>query len=114
MGLGARIKECRSARKLTLQQVGDHFGINRASVSDWERDQTRPDLDRLVSLARLLNTTTDYLLVGKKTTGDAWPFSVSRGMFDALDPMAKTEIDTMISGMVEMRYAQRSKLKTGS
>lgn len=114
MGLGARIKECRSAKKLTLQQVGDHFGINRASVSDWEREQTRPDLDRLVSLARLFNTTTDYLLTGKKSASDSWPFSIPRGMYDELDATAKAEIDTMLGGMVELRYLQRSKLKTGS
>jgi SOS-response transcriptional repressor LexA len=63
MTLGKFIRQKRTERGLTLQQVGDVFGIGRASVSDWESDKTRPDATRLSKLAEVLGTTTDTLLV---------------------------------------------------
>lgn len=62
MSLGKFIRERRKARGLTLQQVGDVFGIGRASVSDWESDKTRPDPTKLAKLATVLGTSTDVLL----------------------------------------------------
>ncbi|MGF6738484.1 LexA family protein [Paraburkholderia atlantica] len=66
MSLGDRIREKRKAMKLTLQQVGDVFGITRSSVSDWESGKTRPDQGRLVKLADVLNTSIEYLLSDKE------------------------------------------------
>lgn len=62
MTLGEKIRALRLAKGMTLQAVADVFGINRASVSDWESGKTRPDQDRLPALARTLGTTIDDLL----------------------------------------------------
>jgi len=62
MTLGNRIRDKRKAKGLTLQQLGDVFGISRSSVSDWERGATRPDPAKLVRLADALGTTVEYLL----------------------------------------------------
>lgn len=62
MSLGARIREKRKAKGLTLQQLGDVFGITRSSVSEWENGKTRPDQAKLVRLAEALGTTMEYLL----------------------------------------------------
>jgi SOS-response transcriptional repressor LexA len=62
MELGERIRQERKKHKLTLQQVGDVFGISRSSVSDWESGKTRPDQDKLPGLATLFGITVDDLL----------------------------------------------------
>lgn len=62
MSLGKRIREKRKERGLTLQQLGDVFGVTRSSVSDWESGKTRPDQDKLVKLAQVLGTTLQDLL----------------------------------------------------
>ena len=62
MSLGKRIREKRKAQGLTLQQLGDVFGVTRSSVSDWESGKTRPDQDKLVKLAQVLGTTLQDLL----------------------------------------------------
>lgn len=62
MSLGKRIREKRKAQGLTLQQLGDVFGITRSSVSDWESGKTRPDQEKLVKLAKVLGTTLQDLL----------------------------------------------------
>lgn len=87
MALGDRIRQKRKERKLTLQQVGDAFGITRSSVSDWESGKTRPDQDKLPKLAVLLGTSIDELLsesggkravIGESKSGEARTLSRSR------------------------------------
>lgn len=62
--LGTRLRRLRKERGLSLQDVADWFGINRASVYSWEERGKRPDPDRLPELARRLGVTVDELLAG--------------------------------------------------
>lgn len=64
--LNERIRALRLAKGLTLQQVGDVFGISRASVSAWESGVAKPDAAKLVRLAELLDTSLDTLLDGSQ------------------------------------------------
>ena len=79
MTLGTRIKEKRKARGLTQKHVADHFGITGVSVSEWERDVSRPDSAKLDDLARLLRTTVDYLLSGREVKSATRETSVEPG-----------------------------------
>ena len=63
--LNERIRGLRLARGLTLQQVGDAFGISKVSVSSWESGKSNPDHKRLEQLAALLGTTVQYLVSGQ-------------------------------------------------
>ena len=80
MSISQRIRRLRQARKLTQQQVSDAFGINKASVAEWESGRTAPANERVAQLADLLGTTADYLLrgdeaaetFGETSTGDAY------------------------------------------
>jgi transcriptional regulator with XRE-family HTH domain len=104
MSLGERIRERRAAKRLTLQQVGDTFGINRASVSDWENNKTRPDLDRLVELARVLGTTTDFLLTGRPAAAalPEWPFvDIEPSRWAALPDRVKGKIEGRALAQIE-------------
>src|SRR5690606_16677457 len=60
--LGERIRYARDAAKLTQMDVAKHFGISRVSVTQWESNTTKPDLDRIGELAALLNTSVEWLL----------------------------------------------------
>jgi len=62
MNLGQKIKVLRDARGLTLQQIADLWEISRSSVSGWESNASRPDVDKLPGLARILGVTVDELL----------------------------------------------------
>ena len=62
--LNERLKNLRLAKGLTLQQVGDAFGISKVSVSTWESGKTNPDRKRLEKLADLYSTTIQYLVTG--------------------------------------------------
>lgn len=67
MTLGSRLFELRKQHGLTMPEVASWFGISRASVSDWEKDRTRPDSEKLPALAKRYGVTVEYLLTGKET-----------------------------------------------
>lgn len=67
--IGTRIRDLRTAKFLTGQQLADVFGISRGSVSEWENGRSKPDSEKLVRLAEVLDTTVEYLLNGNMNEG---------------------------------------------
>lgn len=53
---------------MTLQQVGDVFGISAASVSSWERGTNFPDPRKLAKLALTLGVSVDELVSSEQET----------------------------------------------
>lgn len=76
VSMSKRIRERRLNLSLTQQQVADAFGINKASVAEWESGRTHPSSERLAKLAEVLQTTVDFLLSGESAT-DVAPDSSS-------------------------------------
>ena len=62
--LNERLKNLRLAKGLTLQQVGDVFGISKASVFSWESGKSHPDHKKLEKLADVYSTSVQYLIAG--------------------------------------------------
>jgi len=79
--LHERIRKLRLAKGMTLQQVGDVFGISKVSVSNWETGTNQPDSKKLTELAKLLGTDVQFLLTGESKPqqqgiGNGIPFIV--------------------------------------
>ncbi|HWV19501.1 MAG TPA: S24 family peptidase [Devosia sp.] len=66
--IGTRIRFARKLRGLTQEDIAKHFGISRVSVAQWEGRGNSPEPDKIPALARLLTTTTDWIISAK---GDA-------------------------------------------
>lgn len=47
---------------MTQQTIADLVGVNRATYTNWENGKREPELDKVIELAKELNTTVDYLL----------------------------------------------------
>ena len=62
--LKERIKECRKASGLTQEELAVRLHVKRQIISYYESidSERTPNIDILVSMADLFNTTTDYLL----------------------------------------------------
>lgn len=56
------IREARLAAKLTQKQLADMLGITDATLSGYETGNHDPKSKMLVEIAKVCNTTTDYLL----------------------------------------------------
>lgn len=50
---------------MTQAALGEYFGISDKAVSGWERDEDRPDIDKLAKLSRILKVPAIWLLDGK-------------------------------------------------
>ena len=65
-GLGERIRTARNRKGMTQKQLAELSNITIAALSRYENGLRCPMSDILVNIARALNTTTDYLLIGEK------------------------------------------------
>lgn len=63
--IGDRIKLRRKELKLTQAQLAKKVGVSHASISQWESETTAPDGANLLSVAKALGCTAEYLLKGK-------------------------------------------------
>ena len=66
MSIGSNIKALREDRKFTQEQVAEALGISFQAVSSWERDEYKPDTDKLIRLAEVLGVSVSALVEEKQ------------------------------------------------
>ena len=67
MLIGQRIRDMRIEKGLSQQELGDLLGVTKVSICGYENGTRTPSLDTFYDLAKVFNTTTDYLL-GREIT----------------------------------------------
>lgn len=63
--VGARIKYLRTKKEWTQKELAERAGITVAALSRYENNLRRPMSDIIANIARILDTTSDYLLTGE-------------------------------------------------
>lgn len=56
------LKQLRTAKKFTQNQVADYVGVSRSVISAYENDMRYPSYEVLIRLSLLFGVSTDYLL----------------------------------------------------
>lgn len=62
MNFGEDIKKCRKDAGYSQKELAKILGLNQSSISDWENDISRPDLETIFELCKLFNVTIYDLL----------------------------------------------------
>lgn len=57
---GEKIKMLRKSQGLTQSEFAKRLYVTSAAVSQWEKDVTRPDMDRLMKIAKEFSVPLDY------------------------------------------------------
>lgn len=57
-----KIKEFRFRRGLTQQQLADRVGVDQSAIVRWEQGKANPTVENLISMATILDCSTDALL----------------------------------------------------
>lgn len=57
-----RLKQLRTEKKLTQEDIAKKVNVNRVTYTNWENGKRAPELSKLVELATELNSTVDFLL----------------------------------------------------
>ena len=60
--IGEKIKELRSAKKMTQEALAQNLNVTVSAVSQWESGKTMPDISMLVPLCHMFSVSADDLL----------------------------------------------------
>lgn len=60
--LSSRLKALRKQHDLSQEDLAERVGTTKGTISNYENNHSTPSNDMLVSLADILETSTDYLL----------------------------------------------------
>ena len=59
---GIKLTTIMKELKITQAELANHLGVSRAAVNDWCKGKKKPSLEKIITIATFLNTSTDYLL----------------------------------------------------
>lgn len=62
MNFGERLKDLRTEKKITQQQLAEQIGVSKSVVSFYENRERTPSPDVLIKLAAVFHVSADYLL----------------------------------------------------
>ena len=57
---GEKIRNARKAASMTQRQLAEKLGVANTSISNWEKDLSRPDADALQRLCAILGMDPNY------------------------------------------------------
>ncbi len=76
MTISDRVFDLAKQKKITQNDIAEACNVRQSTVSDWKRGRSLPSVDKIGDLAKLLDTTTDYLILGIEP-----PVRVQQGIF---------------------------------
>lgn len=62
LNFGENLKRLRKERNLSQEQLSEMLNVSRQAISKWESNKTYPDIENLMLLRNIFNTTLDDLL----------------------------------------------------
>ena len=68
MSIGTNLRNLREERKLTQEQLAEALGVSFQAISAWEREEYKPDTEKLIKLAELLDVSVSSLVEEKRKT----------------------------------------------
>ena len=65
MGFSENLKKAREQKGLTSKQLADLLNLSEQDVMEWERDGVYPEMEQLIQIAKILETSLDLLILNK-------------------------------------------------
>lgn len=66
MEIGKIIKECRTKKNMTQEELANILFVSRQLISKWENNKSYPDLNQLIQLSDYFDLSLDELMRGDK------------------------------------------------
>ena len=60
--LGEKLYALRRSKNISQEEFANVLNTSRQAISKWERNESKPDVDKLIKIAKLFNVSIDYLL----------------------------------------------------
>ena len=112
MTLGEKIRSARKYNGITQKQLADLINVKHNSISDWESDKHKPDVDSLEKICDILDLNPSDLLGQKNVIDNGTIVGKIMADQDAIDMMEKfysldKEGQTIIRRFIDMFYDSR-------
>jgi len=62
MDLGKKLIDLRKQNKMTQEEVAEELAVTRQTISNWELNQTKPDVEQLKTISKLYQISIDDLV----------------------------------------------------
>ena len=62
MNLGKKITNLRKKEKITQEKFAELIGVTRQTISNWESNITKPDINQIKEISKIFNTSIDELV----------------------------------------------------
>lgn len=114
--IGERLKQLRIKNGLKQQELADMFGLSSGTISFYESEQRKPDIDFIVAVAKYFDVSTDYLLgltnatdkenidISKVTGLNDFSLTILEQSLKETNNAAAEVIDTVICGGDFLRF----------
>lgn len=73
-----QLKTHRKKQGWTQEQLAKKLDVSRQTISQWETGVSMPDLDTVIQLSEIFNTSTDQLLKNRKSDSDYSYYTVAQ------------------------------------
>ena len=104
MQIGERIQKLRKKQGLTQAALAERLFVTPQAVSQWERDITIPDTDKLADIAAALHTTVNKLTDGE-AAGKDW--TIADALFSPEHMYSRIAVTSELEGLRETSAALR-------
>ena len=104
MQIGERIQKLRKKRGLTQAALAERLFVTPQAVSQWERDITIPDTDKLADIAAALHTTVNKLTDGEASELD---WTIADALFSPEHMYSRIAVTSELEGLRETSVALR-------
>ncbi len=85
--MGAFLKELRTERKLTQEQLGEKLGVTNKTVSRWETGKYMPPVECLEMLSDMYSISINELLSGERLGQEAYVDNAEENLKSTLSAM---------------------------
>lgn len=107
MSFGEKLKEARTQKKLKQSELAQQLGVKNTTISNWENNISRPDLDMLSYICGVLDVKASFFLEAKIPEDDITltEFNIIK-KYRALDSHGKKMVDFSLQEEWERSIAE--------
>ena len=99
-----RLRECRTAAKMSQGEMAKQLNISRQAYSTYETGTRKPDIDTLRQIADIFRVTTDYLLGRDKAERGAQNNVVPKTVAAHTDEPMTPELEARIQELIQEAF----------
>ncbi len=110
MSFGKRLKEVRTSKKISQEELSSRIGIHANHLSRYERDLTQPSIEVVKKIAKALEISIDALVFGEANNEGNLSDNELISLFKNIENFSnedKTIVKTLIDAFITKRKIQK-------